>query len=267
VHDLRREVSSTDGSGILGRHGLSWSVWLFVGAVACRTSDPLGDEWLPALAASERIASELGVTVVLHTETAPLFEQGDDRFLERARSPEEAEAALETLRRELTRYPPAVRQRLLGRVEVGAKVLIDGRPRVGSSTCRGRRIALSHQKTTSRGQQFVAMGAHHELAHLLMCDVDLAARWGVLSSERFDTGRKTMVPTVDPDLLTRGWVTNYGASDPAEDFAEYVSTLLIRPADLAERARAWPRVAEKSAFVIEVYRGLGVDLDLAPFEP
>lgn len=204
------------------------------------------------------VLAETGVRVVVVSTDEALF--GDPkRQAEPVRSSEEMSAALDTLRRELLRYPPELRRRL-GTVRLAGRITLGGRFAVGTSTCRGAQVAVGTGRATPRSQELVAMALHHELGHLAICDRTRRTGWFALSTSTYRTRNLTMWPTDDPALLQRGFVTPYGGTDPREDFAEYASTLLVHPAALASREAAYPAVAAKAAYVRRVYGALGISL-------
>lgn len=212
-----------------------------------------------AAATAEEVSAETGVRIELVTAEGPLFDDPRRRAAP-VRSPEEVSAALETLRRELLRYPPAVRDRI-GVVRLSGRITLDGRFAVGASNCAGARVAVGHGRPAPKSQELVSMALHHEIAHLTLCDRERREGWLALAPTSAPRGTaRTMWPTDDPALLSLGFVTPYGATDPREDYAEYASTLLVHPVALAQREAAYPAVAKKAAYVREAYRALGVPL-------
>lgn len=167
-------------------------------------------------------------------------------------------SVVETIRRELDRYPPAFLARIrLFRIALCERVEFDSTS-VGGLANPACGLILLAVDADSPGENSFLQGIHHEVFHL----ADAADKHRNRAPEalgefrvEYETDpvrRRELLWVRGSGRLTQlypGFLTNYSRRDPGEDFAEIFGYLMVNPRMVRRRADADPVLAAKLALV------------------
>src|SRR5687768_14067512 len=231
---------------------LQWERALLVAYVCVGLARPT-----PGPDLARDLSRALGVPIAFVREPiAETMPDGRVRYQSPAHPAELAEVLPRVLAG-LERYPAAVRDRVIRRVEIGRYLYEDDEPLGGWASVGTGTVHLAVRSDQPVEQLLHTL--HHEVAHLLYYDdPSLQDAWG------HDGAPRALIPGHSHQrtraLHRDGFLNAYASTSPAEDFAECAAHLMADPVETELLAARHPYVARKLALIRSKYAALGVRL-------
>lgn len=164
-----------------------------------------------------------------------------------------AERLLPELVEALLTYPRPFRERLIREIRL-EDTLYDGeRERGGYASLAEDAV---HVQVTGASPVEGRHTLHHEIGHLVFDDPAFRQEaWSAISPDYTPLVMPLLRPVhplaLDPDLHAAGFLTNYGATNPHEDAAEFLAWWRIRPRVVNDLATEYPRIRAKRTILKE----------------
>jgi hypothetical protein len=169
--------------------------------------------------------------------------------------------ALDGVEESLLLYPAGFVARVARGVFVCGNLKVDGAAAGGTVGPAWIILAAPRSIDDASIRLTALIGVHHELSSLVLThDPGAIARWTALTPASFgftDSAAASLAQAnaEDPDPST-GFLSAYGATTAENDFNVYAEKMFTEPKTVADLARTHALVAQKAAFVADLYAAL-----------
>lgn len=172
--------------------------------------------------------------------------------------PSSVPPALDGIEESLRLYPPGFVGRVAKGLFVSGNLTVQGAAAGGTVGPAWIILAAPRSINDASIRLTALIGVHHELSSLVLArDPGALTRWTALAPAQWrfaDSAPASLAQAnaADPDPST-GFLSAYGATTPENDFNVYAEKMFTEPESVASLARKHARVAQKAAFVVDVY--------------
>lgn len=184
--------------------------------------------------------------------------------------------AARMLRRAMSKHPPEVLKQSVKQICLFRALQLEGEPVGGTCDVSGGVLYLTYAPDIEGGEEQIEVAFHHELAHLLLNNYRshwAEEAWFALNPIAFNYGTGgldaiksgTASGEFSEALGLKGFLSQYAASPPDEDFCSIVEGLFGCRPGFWEVADAFPNINSKAKLAMTFFRHLHEDYSEARF--